>query len=150
MKVNRLFVSLMLLVSLLLMAFAPMAVHAQEPTPPDPLGVILTISVAFAALVGVAALVAVLVQIGKLIGIVKDATANKWAAGLNLFCFIALVLLGVFRPDLTLDFLDGYAGRIAQALVYVLGFVIQITGSQPVYARLKVAKVPLLSKSNSA
>jgi hypothetical protein len=153
MKAKRLFlfVTLMTIISLPLMAFAPMAINAvQEPSPPDPLGVILVISIAFASLVGVAALVAVVVQIGKLIGVVKDSTANQWAAGLNLLCFIALVLLGVFRPDLTLEFLDGYAGRIAQALIYVLGFVIQITGSQPIYARLKAVRFPLLSKSYSA
>lgn len=152
MKVNRsfLFVVLMLLVSLLLMAFAPMSVNAmQEPTPPDPLNVMLEISVAFASLIGIAALVTILVQIGKLIGFVQDATANKWAAGLNLLFFIALVLLGIFRPDLTLDFLDGYAGRIAQVLVYLLGFVIQITRSKPIYDAMKAARVPLLSKSYS-
>ncbi len=148
-------VILSILMVLVLAAFAPLGVQASAPPAMpllvaiDPLSVIITIAVAFGALVGVAALVAALVQLGKVIGVINDGTSANWSAGLNLMFFIALVAFGLFRPDLTLGFLDGYAGRLAQALVYILGFVVQFTSSKPIYDRLKSAKIPLLGYSFS-
>lgn len=149
-KSTFLFVFVLSIMMIPMLAFAPFGLVQSSPptaplvTVPDPLGVILAIAIAFGSLIGTAALVTVLVQIGKLVGFISDGTSSIWAAWLNLGCFIVLVLLGIFRPDLTLDFLDGYAGRIAQVLIYILGFIVQIMGSKPIYVGLKSAGVPLL------
>jgi hypothetical protein len=90
-----------------------------------------------------------LVNLLKLIRVVKDGAADKLAAALNLLCFIALVAFGVFRPDLTMSILDGYAGQIAMVVLFVLGFITQITGSKPAHDALSDAGVPLIGTSYS-
>jgi hypothetical protein len=151
MKRITLIVTVLLVVALA--AFLPAAVHAVSPAsaplPPDVLNVVVVIMLGFASLVGVSKLVAALVNLLKLTGLVKDGTANKWAAGMNLVAFITLVLLGVFRPDLTMSILDGFAGQIAMVILFVLGFIVQITGSQSTHDALKAARVPLLGASFS-
>ena len=109
------------------------------------LDIILKIIAGFATLAGVSSLVAVLVQIGKLVGLVKDDTAGKWAAGLNLFAFAVLCYFGIFQPQIALEVLDGYAAQIAVAALFVLGFVTQMTVSKPTYTAFKAAGVPPLT-----
>ncbi len=94
-------------------------------------------------------MVAAIVSLCKVIGVVQDGTSAKWAAGLNLAAFVGLVLFGVFQPDLTTVFLDGLAGQIAQVLVFILGFIVTIVGSKPVYEGLKAANIPLIGRSFS-
>lgn len=133
-------------------AAAPVAVPAMQEgitLPPDVLQVTLVVMVGFASLYGVSKLIAALINVLKMIGVVKDGTSAQWAAGLNLAAFIALVVLGVFRPDVTTEILDGYAGQIASALLFVLGFVAQIAGSKKAHEELSGAKVPLIGTSFS-
>jgi hypothetical protein len=145
------FVSMLVLV---LAAFiVPMQVQAaptvQGGIPPDVLNIVVKIVLGFASLVGVSQLVAVIVNLLKVIGLVKDGTADKWAAGLNLAFFIALCAFGVFVPGLALEILDGYAGQIAMVLLFILGFIVQITGSQTAHTALSRAGIPLIGKSFS-
>lgn len=154
MKRNTVFA---LIISILLVfaltAFLPASARAASvselPTLPAVLQIVITIALGFASLAGVSALVAVLVNLGKVLKIVKDGTANQWAAGLNLAAFVGLVAFGVFKPDLSMEILSGYAGQIATVLLFVLGFIMQITGSQSAYDQLKSASIPLISKSFS-
>jgi len=143
-------ISIMLVISFL---FAPISVHAlgsaQITLPPDVLGVIVKIALGFASLVGVSNLVAVLVQLLKIIHVAQDSTASQWAAGLNLMAFIALVYFGVFQPQISFDILNGYAAQITTIILFMLGFVVQITQSKPAYDALKASQVPLLSYSYS-
>jgi hypothetical protein len=149
-RFTTLFLFVFVLAALPLMAFAPMPSNVRPVDgSPDVLHVILTISFGFVSLGGASALVAALVSLGKAIGIVADSTSARWAAGLNLLMFTVLVLFGVFRPEIALDVLDGYAGQIAQALLFILGFIVQMIGSKPVYDWLRAAKIPLLGKSYS-
>jgi uncharacterized membrane protein len=131
----------------------PMQVQAEvlskDALPPDVLSVLVTITLGFASLVGVSKLVAALINLLKVIGLVKDSTADKWAAGLNLASFIALCLFGVFKPALAMEVLDGYAGQIAMILLFVLGFITQIVGSKSAHDALSDAGVPLIGKSFS-
>jgi hypothetical protein len=170
MKLNKyvLFVAIVALIVCALVAFIPIKVQAAPVSPPttgqhmlmlaasqgqaapiDILNAFGRVMASFLSLVGVAGLVAILVNIGKVSKIVKDGTAGQWTAGLNLLCFIALVILGVFRPDIELNYIDGIAGQITAILVFILGFVIQVVGSKPIYELLKSAEVPLLGKSFS-
>lgn len=108
------------------------------------LDIMLKIMLGFGSLAGCTSLVAVLVNLLKLLPITFDPA--KVAGILNLVTFVALVLLGVFRPDLALEVLDGYAGQIATILLFILGFIVQITGSKFVYERMKAARVPILNR----
>jgi len=133
----------MIIFSLALMGFAPMA---QEP-PGDStvLDAILTIAVSFATLAGVAALITALVSILRFARVIKtDESAGKFTAGLNLFAFIVLVVIGVFRPDLSLSFLDSLAAKAATIALFVLGFLTQMTVPAPVNRLFFNARVPVL------
>lgn len=151
MKVRNRSVALLVvvLVSFALMAFAPMAAPTAQAPESNPLDVILKIALGFGSLAGVSALVAVLVQIFKLVGLVKDSTAGQWAAGFNLVAFIGLVYFGIFQPSIVISVLDGYAAQIAQIALFVLGFVVQMTTSKTAYTAFKSARVPVLGTSLS-
>lgn len=145
-KVTLTLIVLMLLIaSPLLMAFTPVGSILQPSA--TPLDVILQLALGFASLAGVAALVAVIVQVFKLAGLVKDGTSNKWISALNLIAFIVLVAFQIFKPSIAIAVLDGYAAQIAQIALFVLGFVVQMTTSTPVYNAFKSAGVPLLRYS---
>lgn len=147
MKVNpRLFVLFILFSSISLMAFAP---RAQETAEGTVLDAILKIIVAFATLAGVSALVAALVAIGVWARVITAETAPKWTAGLNLVAFLVLVYFGVFRPDLSLAFLDGIAAQLATIALFVLGFLTQMTVPAPVNRALFRARVPVLGVMGS-
>jgi hypothetical protein len=115
----------------------------------DWLGVILKLAMGFGSLVGVAALVTVLINALKALGLVKDGTAGRWSAGLNLVAFLALAYFAVFQPSLALEVLDGYAGQIATVLLFVLGYLVQIFTSPAVHTQLKAMALPLLGTSQS-
>lgn len=136
-----LFVVFLLTSSLGLMAFTPLA---QDPTEGTVLDSILKIIVAFATLAGVSALVAALVAIGVWARVINAETAPKWTAGLNLAAFLVLVYFGIFRPDLSLAFLDGIAAQLATIALFVLGFLTQMTVPAPVNRALYHARVPIL------
>lgn len=141
----------LLVIVVMALALPAGRVHAQGVMPADEIfkEILQLVSGGFAALVGVPALVAALINILKTIGVVKDATAGQWSAGLSLAAFIAVIVLRVFRPDIMLDVLDGYAGQIAQIIIYVLGFVVMMFMPAVFHARLKGAQVPVLGKSYS-
>jgi hypothetical protein len=123
-----------------LSAFSPLP---QEPTEGTILDKILVIVTGFAALVGVAALGAALVAIARALGWVSsDEQAGKILAGYNLIAFITLVLFGVFRPDLSLDFLDSTAAKLASIALFVLGFIVQMITPAPVLKLAYQAAVP--------
>lgn len=154
MKTKRFTVLLLLAtVMLILMACSPMpavvAAAGVPPLPAETFNIVVMIMLGFASLIGVSKLIAAVINLLKTIGVVKDGTSAKWAAALNLLAFLTLVLLGVFRPDLTMELLDGYAGQIAAILLFVLGFISQIVGSQSAHIALSNARVPLIGKSFS-
>ena len=61
---------------------------------------IVTVTGQFAALAGFGAVIALLVNIGKALGVVKDGQAQNFSLVLNLAGVAALVALRVFTPDL--------------------------------------------------
>ena len=95
----------------------------------------------FGALAGAAALIAALVNALKAFGLVKDGDAPTWSAGLNLLGLAALLALKVFRPDLDVGALDAQVAQIAQALIVVLGFVVQLGLARQAHAWLRGVKV---------
>lgn len=79
-----------------------------------------------AALGGVAALIAFLVNALKKFGVVKDGDAKAWVAGFNLAALVGLFLLNTFAPSTDIVKVDSLAGLLSQLGVYVLAFVVQL------------------------
>jgi len=102
----------------------------------------------FASLAGVAALITVVINIFKTFGIVKDGTAQTWSIILNLVGLIVLVYLRVFQPNVDIAGVDQQADSLANILIGILGFVVQIGSSKGTHSLL--SGVPLVGKSNSA
>jgi len=101
----------------------------------------------FTALIGVAALIALLINAGKVVGLVKDGTAQTWSAALNLIGMIALLLLKVFKPDLNLIAIDTTAGQIAAAGVVILGLISQLGISK--LTNTFVRGIPVIGAANT-
>lgn len=106
---------------------------------------ILALIAAFATLAGFSALVAALIAFARWAGwIQSDEQAGKASATLNLVVFVILVALGIFRPDLSLGFLDGLAARLATIALFILGLLTQIAIPAPVFRLFNQARVPVL------
>lgn len=144
-------IPLVLLVSVfLLVAAVPVAASGgQAPEiPPDLWSWIVNlVLVQWPSLIGVAALLAMLIDIGKSAGWVTDGVASKWSAGLNLLGMVALIAFKIFKPTLTIEALDAQAGVIASVLMVVSGYVLMIITSRQTHESL--AGVPLIGKSFS-
>ena len=97
---------------------------------PDVPEMLVNLTVQFAALAGVAGLIAAVINILKAFGVVKDGQADQWKAGLSLGAFAILALVGVFKPDLTAVILDARAAQVATILIFITGFLVQ-TGLAP-------------------
>ena len=113
------------------------------------LDMIVALTVQFVSLLGVAALIAVIVNILKVVGVVKKGTSAYWASGLGLVTFLVLVILGVFRPDLTVVFLDAVALKIATILTFLLGFVVQLSAAPLFHKALSTGSIPIIGKKLS-
>lgn len=143
-------IAILLVIALSLLVVQPvLAAPILQASPVPFVDIILKLAMGFASLVGVAALVAALINILKLVGLVQDATAGRWSAGINLVAFAALVAFGVFQPSLALEVLDSTAGQIAQILLFVLGYLVQIVVSPATHAQLKDMRIPLIGTSFS-
>lgn len=100
-----------------------------------------------ATLAGFGGVVALLVNIGKQTGIVKDGQAPMVSTGLNVLLLAGLYAIKVFKPDLNIEGLDAQAAQIAQIGVMILAFITQLKGAQFTHQTLR--GVPLLGKSFS-
>jgi hypothetical protein len=85
----------------------------------------------FAALLGFAALLAVIINVLKMIHIngkpiVADGDAQKWSLGGNLLGILALYIFRLFRPDIPVEGLDKTLLEIATVGSYVLSVVSQL------------------------
>lgn len=106
---------------------------------------ILRIVASFATLAGFSALIAALVTFARSLGwISTDEQIGKVTATLNLVAFVVLVALGAFRPDLSLQFLDGIAAQLATIALFILGLLTQILTPAPVFRAFFNARVPVL------
>ena len=110
-------------------------------------GMLSQIILEFGTLIGFASVVALLVNVGKLIGFVKDGMADKWVAGLNLLGVIALYVTRLVVPDFDVIQVDTVLGEVALAGVYVMGFVGMLLGSKLTYFAAK--GLPVIGTSNS-
>ena len=98
-------------------------------------------------LAGFGALVAVLVNLGKQAGLVKDGQAPIYSTGLNLAGLVALFVLKVFVPAQDVGQLDSVAAGLAQALAALAGLIVQLGGAKAAHALLR--GFPVIGKSYS-
>ena len=98
----------------------------------------------FVSLAGVAALIAALVNVGKVFGMIPDGKAQNVSATLSLAAFAIFVGLKLFAPEVNIDGLDAQAAQVAEAVLYILGFVVQIGLPGHVHRFLSKSEVPLL------
>ncbi len=104
----------------------------------------------FLGLAGVSALIAALVNVLKTFGVLKDGQAPKVALVLSVAGFVALVAFQVFLPSVNVSGLDYQASLIAEKLVYILGFAVQM-GLPALFHRFFVdAELPIVGKSFTA
>jgi hypothetical protein len=96
-------------------------------------------------LIGVAFLVTVITNILKTVGVISDGNATQWSAGLNLVGIIVLILLRMFKPDWTFEFIDASAGKIANILMILSAYVFQIILSNKIHDGLR--GIPVIGKS---
>jgi hypothetical protein len=102
----------------------------------------------YGALVGVAALIAVMINVAKTLKWISDGQAQNWSAGLNLIGMALLLIAKVFRPDLDLVELDSQAAQLATVLSVVVGYVLQLLSSKFVH-EYALKGLPLIGKSYS-
>ncbi len=102
----------------------------------------------FAALAGVAAFLAAVINIGKAFGWVKDGLAPTWSTVLNLVAFVAFVVLRLFAPEIDIAGVDGAAAQLANTLVAILAFVGQLGVAKGTNAILRGAPVIGFSHSD--
>lgn len=84
-------------------------------------------------LAGLGSLISILVNLGKLVGIVKDGTSDMWFKGLNLLAFIAVAI--VYWVNVPVDF--GQVDEVLKVLASVLGLVVQLFGGKVAYNTIK-------------
>jgi hypothetical protein len=135
-------ITLLLVLTSVVSAAAP-AQPVPAPTPPD----FAELFAQWVALAGVGALIAVLINVGKVLGWVQEGQSTTWSTGLNIVGMVALLLLQIFKPDMDIAALDGAAGQIAQALVILVGLVTQMLSSKGAHFALK--GTPVIGKSFS-
>jgi hypothetical protein len=154
--------SLILLIGLFVgvtSALFPITAHAQDTEPPPPpvlpdmdtntlLSILVTLAAAWLALPGVRGVIVAIVNIGKSVGIVRDGTAPRWFAALNLILFVGVGLLIVFGP-LKTEALDSQLGMLATILTLLGAFVSQIVQAPETSDAVKALKIPGVSTSHS-
>ena len=94
---------------------------------------------------GFGALIGLIINVLKTVGLVKDGQATNWATGLNLVLLIALFVGKVIGFDVA--GLDGVAGEIANAGVSILQLLVMLGGSRLFHNTLK--GVPVVGRSFS-
>jgi hypothetical protein len=99
----------------------------------------------FGTLAGFAALVAVVINLMKAAGFIQDGQAQTWSAAFNLLGLAALLYLRVFQPQADITYLDTQAAQIANILLIVGGYIIQLGGSK--LTHILLSGTPLIGKS---
>jgi len=99
------------------------------------------------ALGGFGACVSALVDLGKVLGVVKDGDSATWTTGFDLLGMVALYIAGAFRYSFDLAAFDTKFMLLAGVLVFVGKLVVALGGSKIFYAFVRGTK--LIGKSFS-
>lgn len=88
----------------------------------------------FGALVGWPLLVALVIDILKILGVVKDGEAGRWNLGLNLLGFVAVGVAIGFYPDIDIVALDARLAELVQIAAYIVTVLVQIFATRIAHA----------------
>lgn len=100
-----------------------------------------------AALGGLAVLIAWLVNLLKIVGIVKDGTAQTWTAGFNLVALALLWAARIWYPGLDVEGLDEALQAVLVVALPVLNWLVSLLISKLTHAAFR--DVPWIGKSYS-
>ena len=131
---------LLVLVSLLLIAAAPMQEEAV-----DHVGNIFAIFTGFASL---GALTSALTNLLKSIKVVPDGWADKIVGAFNLLVFIFIGVVNIFGLDIDLGSVDQIFGEVSKLIVLVLEGFALVSGST-LWHKMAGGNVPVLGASHS-
>lgn len=123
-----------------LVAFAPM----QE-TEPDP--VFWAAITQFLTMGGFAALVAIVINIFKTIGVVKDGTSGTISAIANLIGLVGVFVLQNFVPNVSITLIDEHMTIVAQIMTSIFTYVYQYWISKTTHDALSAGNVPIIGTS---
>jgi hypothetical protein len=84
----------------------------------------------FGALIGWPALVALVIDILKFVGVVVDGTAGKWSLAFNLLGFLAVGVAVGFYPDIDIAGLDLRLLQLVQIAAYIFTVLTQILATR--------------------
>lgn len=101
------------------------------------------------ALGGFAALIAVVINVLKSVGVIKDGQAGTWAAGMNLAGLIGLFVAGIVAPEFEVAGLDANMAQIAEILSLIFAFILQNWVSKGTHSVFSSGGVPVIGKSYS-
>lgn len=101
----------------------------------------------WAGMAGFAGLIALLINVGKTFGVVKDGQAQTWSAVLNLFGLAVMLALNVFRPGVDIGAVDQWVSGFVEVATVVLTYIMQILVSRG--AHYAVAGLPVIGKSHT-
>ena len=99
------------------------------------------------SLVGFAMLLSVITNILKVVGVVKEDTAQLWVTGGNVLLTLVVYGFKIFKPEFDFTILDPMAQEIAVVGTYILTFVLQSLGSKVTH--YAVRGTPVIGKSFS-
>lgn len=109
-------------------------------------GYILSILIWFGGSASIAALVALLVDVLKRFGVVKDGDAGRWAAGFNLLGLVGFSAYFFLNPAIGFDAVDAQLQNVLAIVQVLLGFVLQLFVSPKVHmAGIDAMLPPFLS-----
>lgn len=112
---------------------------------------LLEVIIEFLKLGGVAAVMSVLVNLGKSVGIVKEGKVDYWVAGMQVIGVGVAAYFGFTKPDLVAEWLkvaDEEAQKIATVIGYILSVIVAIKQSGFEYKNF-LRGLPVVGKSFS-
>ncbi len=94
------------------------------------LDVVLTIA---GSMLGAQALISLLIDVLKYVGVIGDGNAGKWSAGLNLLGLAGIAVALGLNPAFNFPKLDAQLVIIAQFGTLLFGYVVQMAGTYNVH-----------------
>lgn len=144
MKTKTFFHVLLITMLVLMITAIPVAAQAGGPVVGEDGGIGSLVG-QLMGLVGFGGLLALLINVLKYFGAIKDGQATTYATGLNILGLIGLYVLRIFKPDFDLSGLDAQMQSFVTVGTAVFAFVIQMASSKGIHALIK--GVPVIGKS---
>ena len=103
---------------------------------------VLAVFVWFGGSGAIASAVALVIDIFKQFGLVKDGDAGKWSAALNLLGLTAFTVFFLFNPNVAFAQVDESLRLVMQVVGVVLALVLQLRTTPAVHSEAVWNKVP--------